>query len=44
MEIKPFFDYIKQYIELTEEEESIILSRVSISSPKIRPFEIGDIL
>jgi len=30
MDIKPFLDYIKQYIELTPEEESLLLSRVRI--------------
>ena len=30
MDIKPFLDYIKQYIELTPEEESLLLSRIRI--------------
>jgi CRP-like cAMP-binding protein len=30
MDIKPFFDYIKQYIELTPEEESILLSKIKV--------------
>jgi CRP-like cAMP-binding protein len=30
MDITPFFDYIKQYIELTSEDESILLSRVKL--------------
>jgi len=28
MDIKPFLDYIKQHIQLTEEEESVLLSRI----------------
>ena len=30
MDITPFFDYIKQHIELTSEEESILFSRVKL--------------
>jgi len=30
MDIKPFLDYIKQYIELSADEESILLSRVKV--------------
>ena len=30
MNVKPFLDYIKQYIGLTAEEESILLSRVTV--------------
>jgi CRP-like cAMP-binding protein len=30
MEIKPFLDYIKQHIELTADEESILISKVKV--------------
>ncbi|TMI95898.1 MAG: Crp/Fnr family transcriptional regulator [Bacteroidetes bacterium] len=30
MELKPFLDYIRQYIELTAEEEAILLSKVKL--------------
>jgi CRP-like cAMP-binding protein len=30
MDIQPFFDYIRQHVELTAEEESLLLSRVKV--------------
>jgi len=30
MDIKPFLDYIKQYVELTPGEESILLLKVKV--------------